>query len=162
MRKLFICVVFLLTLLLVSPVLGCQQRVTPSPSGPPSATPAMSETGTIEPGAQTQIIKSVTPDKAAALIESNRDNPGFVIIDVRTPEEFAEEHIEDAVNVDHNSEAFRDDLDKLDKNGIYAVYCRTGRRSWNAAELMRELGFREVYDIGGITVLKGAGLPTII
>ncbi len=111
--------------------------------------------------AQVQIIEDITPQEAFTLIQNNRNNPDFVIIDVRTPEEFADGHIENALNIDYYSEIFRDELNKLDKNKTYLVYCRSGGRSGNALNIMKELNFREVYNIsGGIIDWKAAGLPT--
>jgi rhodanese-related sulfurtransferase len=109
---------------------------------------------------QEQIIEDITPQEAFTLIQDNQNNPDFVIIDVRTPEEFAEEHIENAINMDYYSETFRDELNNLDKNKTYLVYCRSGKRSGNALDIMKELNFREAYNIGGITEWKAAGLPT--
>ncbi len=110
---------------------------------------------------QAQRIEDITPQAVFTLIQDNQNNPDFVIIDVRTPEEFAEEHIENAINVDFRSETFRDELNKLDKNKTYLVYCRSGGRSGSALEIMKELNFREVYNmLGGINVWKSEGLPT--
>jgi len=115
----------------------------------------------IETHTQTPIIESITPKEAYTLIQNNKGNPNFVILDVRTPAEFADEHIENAVNLDFYSENFRDDLNKLDKSNTYIVYCRTGSRSGKSLEIMKELGFREVYNIsGGIVGWKAEGLPT--
>ncbi len=109
----------------------------------------------------TQITESITPQEAFALIQENQDNPDFVIIDVRTPEEFAEEHIENAINLDYYSKTFRDELNKLDKNKKYLIYCRSGNRSGKALDIMAELNFREVYNIlDGIIAWKAEGLPT--
>ena len=110
---------------------------------------------------QEQIIEDITPQEAFTLIQDNQNNPDFVIIDVRTPQEFAEEHIENAINMDYYSETFRDELNNLDKNKTYLVYCRSGKRSGNALDIMKELNFREAYNIGGIIEWKAAGLPTI-
>jgi len=80
---------------------------------------------------------------------------------VRTPEEFADGHIENAINLDYYSETFGDELNKLDKNKTYLVYCRSGRRSRNALDIMEELNFREAYNMsGGIIEWKAEGLPT--
>ncbi|TET17656.1 MAG: rhodanese-like domain-containing protein [Dehalococcoidia bacterium] len=109
----------------------------------------------------TQIIEDITPQEAFILIQDNLDNPDFVIIDVRTPEEFADEHIEKAINIDFLSETFRDELNTLDKNKTYLIYCRSGGRSGNALDIMAELNFREVYNMsGGIDQWKAEGLPT--
>lgn len=109
-----------------------------------------------------QIIENISPQEAFDLIQENKDNPDFVILDVRTPEEFAEEHIANALNIDFNSENFRDELDKLDKDKTYLIYCRSGNRSGKALEIMKELDFREVYNMsGGIIEWKTEGLPTV-
>ncbi|MBT9149364.1 MAG: putative adenylyltransferase/sulfurtransferase MoeZ [Dehalococcoidia bacterium] len=119
------------------------------------------ETAAPDLEAPIQIIETITPQEAIALIENHRDNPEFAIIDVRTPEEFAEGHIENAINIDFYSKAFRNDLDKLDKDRTYLIYCRTGRRSGLTIPMMRELDFMEVYDmLGGITRWRAEGLPT--
>ena len=108
-----------------------------------------------------RIIEDITPQEAFTLIQNNQDNPDFVILDVRTPEEFTEEHIEDAINLDFRSETFRDELDKMDKNNAYLVYCRSGVRSRNALDIVAELNFREGYNmLGGIIQWKAEGLPT--
>ena len=121
-----------------------------------------SETDTVGPETPTQIIKDITPGEGFTLIESNRDNPDFVIIDVRTPQEFTEERIEGAINLDYYADTFEDELDKLDKSKTYVFYCRSGRRSGLTLDLMQELGFKEAYNIlGGIIDWKADGLPTI-
>jgi len=110
----------------------------------------------------TQIIEDITPQEAFTLIQNNQDNPDFVIIDVRTPEEFTEEHIENATNINFYSESFRDMLNNLDKNKTYLIYCKVGGRSGSALDIMAELDFREVYNIlGGINQWKAEELPTV-
>ena len=112
--------------------------------------------------APTQIIENITPPEAFTLIQDNQNNPDFVIIDVRTPEEFADGHIENAINLDYYSETFQDELNKLDKNKTYLIYCRSGKRSSNALNIMQELNFREVYNMsGGILEWQAEGLPTV-
>ena len=119
------------------------------------------KTNTAKSETQIQIIENITPEEAYILIQENKDNPNFVILDVRTPEEFLGEYIENAVNLDYYSDTFRNDLDKLDKNKTYLIYCRSGRRSENALNIMKELDFREVYNmLGGIIKWKSEGLPT--
>jgi rhodanese-related sulfurtransferase len=119
------------------------------------------ETNTVQSETQIQIIENITPEEAYILIQENKDNPNFVILDVRTPEEFLGEYIENAVNLDYYSDTFRNNLDKLDKNKTYLIYCRSGRRSENALNIMKELDFREVYNmLGGIIKWKSEGLPT--
>lgn len=116
---------------------------------------------TVKSETQTQIIENITPEETYILIQGNEDNLNFVILDVRTPEEFLGEHIENGVNLDYYSDTFRNDLDKLDKNKTYLIYCRSGSRSENALNIMKELDFREVYNMsGGIIKWKSEGLPT--
>ena len=119
------------------------------------------KTNTAKSETQIQIIENITPEEAYILIQENKDNPNFVILDVRTPEEFLGEYIENAVNLDYYSDTFRNNLDKLDKNKTYLIYCRSGRRSENALNIMKELDFREVYNmLGGIIKWKSERLPT--
>jgi rhodanese-related sulfurtransferase len=111
---------------------------------------------------QTQIIENVTPEEAFTLIQGNEGNPDFVILDVRTPEEFADGYIEDAILIDYYSDTFRDELNNLDKNKEYLIYCRSGNRSGRTLPIMEELGFQEVHDIsGGIIAWTAEGLPLI-
>ena len=107
-------------------------------------------------------IFDVTAAKAFEIIQENAGNPDFIIIDVRTPEEYQEGHIESAVNLDFNSEDFRVQMESLDKDKTYLVYCRTGRRSSGARDLMAELNFKEVYHMsGGISDWATSGLPVV-
>ena len=111
---------------------------------------------------ETAVIEDIAPQEAFTLIQNNQNNPDFVIIDVRTPGEFAGEHIENATNIDFYSEAFRDMLDNLDKNKSYLIYCAVGGRSGSALDIMAELNFREAYNVlGGINQWKAEGLPTV-
>ena len=113
-------------------------------------------------GPQTQIIEDVTLEEAFALMEDNRYNQNFVIIDVRTPEEYASGRIEKAINLDYYSETFADELDKLDKDKTYLIYCRSANRSGKALDMMAELGFAEVYNmLGGMVRWEAVGLPTV-
>ncbi len=117
---------------------------------------------TAPPETPTQIIENITPQEALTLIQENQNNPDFITIDVRTPEEFADGYLENAVNLDFYSETFRDELDQLDKNKKYLIYCRSGGRSGNALNIMAELNFREVYNVsGGIIAWEAEGLPII-
>jgi rhodanese-related sulfurtransferase len=122
---------------------------------------AGSETATGTGETLAQIIEDITAQEAFALIEDNENNPEFVILDVRTPEEFADGRLEDAVNLDFYSETFRDELDLLNKSKTYLIYCRSGNRSGQARDIMEELDFREVYDMGGILEWQAEGLPTV-
>ncbi|OPY70535.1 MAG: putative adenylyltransferase/sulfurtransferase MoeZ [Syntrophorhabdus sp. PtaU1.Bin050] len=111
---------------------------------------------------QVTTIKKLNPKDAYELIQKNKGNPNFVIIDIRTPEEFESGHIEDAANMNYHSDTFVDDLNKLDKDKTYLVYCRTGRRSSDAVSIMARQGFKDIYRIDGdIVKWKAEGLPVI-
>jgi phage shock protein E len=79
-----------------------------------------------------------------------------VIIDVRAPEEFAAGHLEGAVNIDVSASDFDAVVSELDTDGSYAVYCRTGNRSAQAAERMSGLGFDDVIDLGSLEEAEAA------
>ena len=89
-----------------------------------------------------------------------KENPG-VVIDVRTPDEFASGHLRKA---DHNfnvmSGELEQKLDSLDKNKTYYLYCRSGNRSGKAAQIMKQNGFEDVHNIGGFRDLVKAGFES--
>ncbi len=99
-------------------------------------------------------VVAVDAEEAVGLL-SDRDD--LVVVDVRTPEEFAGGHVAGAELLDIYDPAFQDGVDGLDRDGAYLVYCRTGNRSGQAVALMEELGFTEVYDAGGLDALGAAG-----
>ena len=112
--------------------------------------------------APSQIIEDITTQAAFAMIQDNQNNPDFVILDVRTQEEVDEGYIEKAINIDFYSKTFRDEIDRLDKEKTYLIYCRSGSRSGRARDIMEELNFREVYNmLGGIVEWKADGLPIV-
>jgi len=84
------------------------------------------------------------------------------LVDVRTPKEYAEGHIEGAVNMNFNGDNFTQEIETLTKTMAVYLYCRSGKRSASAARQMGELGFKEVYDLdGGILAWEGGGLPVV-
>ncbi|GAB3539566.1 hypothetical protein GCM10027443_36260 [Pontibacter brevis] len=83
-----------------------------------------------------------------------------MLVDVRTPEEFAAGHLSGAINSDYRGGNFAEEMKNWKKNKVYYLYCATGNRSGKAAELMKEAGFQHIYNIGGYQELKEAGLPT--
>ncbi len=83
-----------------------------------------------------------------------------VVIDVRTPGEFAEGHLAGALNINWNGESFVEHAALLDKSTPVYVYCRSGGRSNSAAQKLRELGFSQVFDMeGGMMAWRAASLP---
>ncbi|NOQ17742.1 MAG: rhodanese-like domain-containing protein [Dehalococcoidales bacterium] len=111
-------------------------------------------------GAPTNVFTDITAEETFNLIKANEGEPNFIIVDVRTPEEFAGGHIANAIMVDFRSENFREEIDKLDKDKTYLIYCRTGNRSRGALDIMAELGFQKVYHLtSGIVGWLEEGLP---
>ena len=71
------------------------------------------------------------------------------LIDVRTSEEFQEDHIEGALNIDFYSENFEDNFQNLDKEQPVYLYCRSGYRSNQSAIKLKAMGFKDIYDLEG-------------
>ena len=103
---------------------------------------------THEPLEALQFSEMITNDKHA------------VVLDVRTPEEYKAGHIPGAENMDYYQDSFEVNLDKLDKEKSYFVYCTVGGRSSSVANLMHQKGFKHVHDLlGGIDAWETNGLP---
>tara|TARA_B100001778_G_C18459695_1_gene570568 strand:+ start:15 stop:323 length:309 start_codon:yes stop_codon:yes gene_type:complete len=79
------------------------------------------------------------------------------IIDVRTADEYNISHIPNSKNIDfYNPQNFMQEINKLDKNQSYYIYCRSGIRSANSCALMKELGFKKTFNlVGGIVEWNG-------
>ena len=94
----------------------------------------------------------VSSEKAAQLMEDYDDE---IVLDVRTPEEYAQAHIPDAINVP-NEEIGEDAVAQLpDKDQIILVYCRSGNRSKEAAQKLADQGYTNVIEFGGINDWHG-------
>jgi rhodanese-related sulfurtransferase len=102
--------------------------------------------------------KDVSPDEAEKLM---KENPGMTILDVRTPEEFAEGHIKGAVNVNVHEADFEKQVAKLDQTKPVMVHCGSGRRSTEALEEMGDkVKFPQIYHLNnGFRAWKAAGKP---
>lgn len=86
--------------------------------------------------------------------------PGLIILDVRTPGEYADGHISDARNMNFFGPDFEREIAALPKEAPIIVYCNSGRRSEAAAEMLRDAGFQNVYDMRqGMSGWRKAGLP---
>jgi phage shock protein E len=103
-------------------------------------------------------VITVSADDAYAI--TSAPPADLVVLDVRTPEEFSEGHLDGAVNIDFYEADFGTNLANLDKDVPYVLYCRSGNRSGTTAQEMRSLGFTEVYEVdGGILSWLDSGLP---
>jgi len=92
--------------------------------------------------------------------EKIENTSNAIILDVRTPEEFAEGHLANAQNIDWNAAESEQTLSSLDPTKAYFVYCLSGGRSASAANYLREKGFKEVYELsGGMMKWRAASLP---
>ncbi|GAA1690864.1 rhodanese-like domain-containing protein [Microbacterium sediminicola] len=101
----------------------------------------------------------VACSSAGSSIEVTSDT---VIIDVRTPSEYAAGHLAGAVNVNLQSGTFTDDIAAYPVDGTYVVYCKSGNRSSQAVAAMDQLGFTDVTDAGGVSAASSAtGLPIV-
>lgn len=102
-------------------------------------------------------IRVVSPQQAAATLA---DPPAdLVILDVRTPAEFAEGHLDGAVMLDFYREDFAAELAELDPDVPYVLYCRSGNRSGQTRAMMEQLGFASVQDVdGGVLGWEAVGL----
>lgn len=98
----------------------------------------------------------------AQAFQAATQKPGVVIVDVRTPEEFAEGHIENAVNIDINGGSFSEEISQLDPTKDYAVYCRSGNRSATAVAEMVDAGFTSIVELdNGILAWQAADYPVV-
>lgn len=105
-----------------------------------------------------QEYREVTSTELASLLESTE----VQLVDVRTPEEVSFGIIEGAIHVDFYDQAFQDKIQKLDKDKPVVVYCAVGGRSAKAGMQLKELGFKEIYDLqSGIRGWQQAGLPVV-
>jgi rhodanese-related sulfurtransferase len=107
-------------------------------------------------------VPTITAPDAYNLIQQNLNNPNFIILDVRTADEFNSGHIAVAININYESQQFTADVSKLDKNKQYLVYCATGIRGAAATQIMMSFGFTDVQNMtGGITAWIQDGYPTV-
>ena len=103
----------------------------------------------------------VSTGDAFNLIQSNKSALDFVILDVRTAAEFSGGHIAGATNIDFYAPDFKDQVNKLNHDNRYLVYCRTGVRSAQATQIMLSLGFKNLWNLtGGITQWMTDGFQT--
>ena len=94
-------------------------------------------------GGQNQ--NDISIDKFQKKIATER----HLLVDVRTSEEFADGHIKGAINIDYLAENFSIEIQELELESPVLLYCRSGNRSSKAMKTMKELGFKEVYNLEG-------------
>ena len=98
----------------------------------------------------------------AAKYEKKMTQPDVQLVDVRTPEEFSEGHLENAINIDVTADDFDAKVVGLDKEKPVMVYCKSGGRSARASARLKELGFKNISDLeGGITNWTNEDKPVV-
>jgi rhodanese-related sulfurtransferase len=109
---------------------------------------------------QDQHITALSPTEASELIKKNQENANFVILDIRTPQEYQNGHLKGAIMIDYYSKSFVEEIGRLDKEKSYLVYCRSGNRSARSLDLLKKLQFKKIYHLAsGIIGWNSAGLP---
>ena len=109
------------------------------------------------PVEEAQIIRSVDSRDAKIILDEEED---IILLDVRTPEEYAEGHLAGAKNLDYNAPNFTEQIQQLDPDQKYMLYCAGGGRSGKSLEIMKEMGFKQVYNVTeGFTELIDKGIP---
>ena len=96
-----------------------------------------------------QTSKDIKTVEVAAFAKEIKATQKPQILDVRTPEEFNQGHIDNAMNIDWLGNHFIQDVEKLNKNKAVYVYCRSGKRSLQASEKLAEMGFKKIYNLDG-------------
>ena len=99
-----------------------------------------------------QSYRQINMDEAIAMMEAEND---YIILDVRTPEEFSEKHIPGAINVANETIGSEEIPELPDKDQLILVYCRSGNRSKQAAEKLVALGYTNIVEFGGINDWPG-------
>jgi len=96
-----------------------------------------------------QITQAIHQDISVAEAKKLVANPaeGLAIIDIRTPQEFTDGHLKGAININFRSADFKAQLSKLDRDKIYLMHCKSGRRSKQSLAVWKELGFKTVYHV---------------
>ncbi|MEF2836279.1 MAG: rhodanese-like domain-containing protein [Oscillospiraceae bacterium] len=101
---------------------------------------------------ETVSYRQISMDEAITMME---EESGYIILDVRTPEEFADKHIPGAVNIPNETIAAEEIPELPDKDQLILVYCRSGNRSKQASEKLAALGYTNVVEFGGINSWPG-------
>ena len=96
--------------------------------------------------------KQISMDEAVTMMAEETD---YIILDVRTPEEFAEKHIPNAINVPNETIGENEIPELPRKDQMILVYCRSGNRSKQASEKLVKLGYTNIYEFGGINDWTG-------
>ena len=108
--------------------------------------------GCAAPAESEASYRQISMDEAIAMMESEID---YIILDVRTPEEFADRHIPDAINIPNETIGTEEIPELPDKAQLILVYCRSGNRSKQAASKLVALEYTNIVEFGGINDWPG-------
>ena len=104
------------------------------------------------PGGSANNYREISMDEAVKMM---KDESNYIILDVRRPDEYAEGHIPGAINVPNEEIDTAEIAELPDKSQLILVYCRSGRRSKEAAKKLAKLGYTNIVEFGGINDWKG-------
>lgn len=133
-------------LILISLLIWSFSSVGQSPTPHTTYTQKNSPKLVVKPAISKKILHEVASGKA-------------YLIDVRTPEEYAEKHLKYAQNINIRSEKFASEINTLSKKKKIYLYCRSGNRSGKAADTLQTFGYKLGINIGGLDSLVTNGLP---
>jgi len=142
---------FFLAFILFSPLTICLSCQTKADQTTSEQTPA----GQITAGSP---VKEINSQEAKNILEQQ---PGTIILDVRTPQEYAAGHLKKALLFNLYAPDFTSQISRLDPAKTYLIYCAVGGRSKQATNILKQKGFKHIYDASqGFNALKAAGIPT--
>lgn len=96
--------------------------------------------------------RQITMDEAIVMMEEEKD---YIILDVRTIDEYKEKHISDAINVPNEAIKAKEPKELPDKEQLILVYCRSGNRSKQASQKLADMGYTNIVEFGGINDWPG-------
>lgn len=97
--------------------------------------------------AQSAVLTALSPRQFKSMLDQSRNVPNVILLDIRTPREYAAGHIEGAVLIDYYSREFVERLRGLDRQKTYLIYCRSGNRTGKSLDVFGKLGFDRVYHL---------------
>ena len=95
--------------------------------------------------ADMSVVQTISPSQFKELLDRHRGDPDVVLLDVRTPKEFQDGHIQGALLLDYYSSDYVERLKGLDREKTYLIYCRSGNRSGKSLAIFKKMGFRRAY-----------------
>jgi rhodanese-related sulfurtransferase len=155
-RLLFVPVLAL-SMLALPTLAGCSAKVEELATDPNATKSAANEAPNNHDSEEEPTVQNHDAKGAADLLAKD---PSIKILDVRTPEEYAEVHLENATLVDFRAADFEQKVGELDRDATWLVHCRSGGRSMGALDVMKKLGFKHLHHLdGGMLAWQAAELP---